>query len=76
MKKDERAHKAPHDTIFNPPVRNSLKPPRFPNPHLLLLGARLHDLLQIGQIIYFMLVDAVQFTHGIVVKSLIPLWMR
>jgi len=62
MKKDETAYLARDNTIFKAPLRDSLEPSPFPNPHLPLLGARLHDLdlLQIDQIICFILV--IQFT--------------
>ena len=77
MKKDETAYLAPDNTIFKAPLRDSLEPSPFPNP---LLSAWLHDLdlLQIDQIICFMLV--IQFTltpllAGLyAVQSLTPLW--
>jgi len=80
MKKDETAYLACDNTSFKAPLRDSLEPSPFPNPHLPLFGARLHDLdlLQIDQIICFMLV--IQFTltpllAGLyAVESLTPLW--
>ena len=53
MKKDETAYLARDNTIFKAPLSDSLEPSPFPDPHLPLLGARLHDLdlLQIDQII-------------------------
>ena len=39
MKKDETAYLARDNTIFKAPLRDSIEPSPFPNPHLPLLGA-------------------------------------
>ena len=70
MKKDETAYLARDNTIIKAPLKDSLELSPFPNPHLPLLGARLHDLdLQIDQIICFMLV--IQFTCDTVAGEVI-----
>ena len=75
MKKDETAYLAPDNTIFKAPLRDSLELSPFPNPHLPLLGAWLHDLdlLQIDQIICFMLI--IQFTCDTVAGGVICSWI-
>ena len=78
MKKDERAYIAPHDTVSNAPLRDSLEPSPLPNANLPLHGARLHGLnllLQIGRTICFMLAIIVQFTHGTIVDGVIRSWI-
>jgi len=69
MKKDEAAYLVPDNTILNTPRRDLVF--SIPNPHLLLLGARLHDLdlLQIDQSICFILV--IQFTCDTVAGGVI-----
>ena len=71
MKKDETAYLARDNTIFKAPSRDFLEPSPFPSPHLPLIGARLHDLdlLQINQIICFILV--IQFTCDTVAGGVI-----
>ena len=64
MKKDETAYLTPDNTIFHAPLRDSLEPSPTLNAHLPLLSTRLHDLhlLQINQVICFLLVIVIQFT--------------
>ena len=60
---------APDDTTSNAPLGSPLEPSPLLHAHLPLLGARLYslDLLQVGRIIYFMLVNVVQLARDTVV---------
>jgi len=61
MKKDEAAYLVPDNTILNTPRRDLVF--FTPNPHLPLLGVRLHDL------------DLTPSLAGLfAAESLIPLW--
>jgi len=79
--KDERAYMAPDVTIFIAPPDSSPEPSPFSNACFPLFSARSHSfdlLLQIGQIICFMLVMnslVAPLLAGLyAVESLTPLW--